>query len=186
MLTTVLNETGYEESAFGFSLSYNSTKDRAKELFPKFAFKQGGENKFLESIYIWLYIKAPRFWWQEFDTYRVGITKQSGSTMHTLTKSLLTQSNFEYRLPENTLITLNQLIEKYNETENTQSKKALLLIIKNTLPEGFLQERVVCLNYKTLQNMYNQRKNHKLPQWQMFFDYLLDNIQHPEFIRGKN
>ena len=56
LTTTVLNETGYEESAFGFSLSYNSTKDRAKELFPKFAFKQDGENKFLESIYIWFYI----------------------------------------------------------------------------------------------------------------------------------
>jgi hypothetical protein len=183
MLTTVLNETGYEESAFGFSLSYNSTKDRAKELFPKFAFKQGGENKFLESIYIWLYIKAPRFWWQEFDTYRVGITKQSESTMHTLVKKSLNQSNFEYHTSEELIRDLNVLIKIYNETEDKQTKSDMFLAIKNNLPEGFLQQRVVCLNYKTLQNMYNQRKNHKLHQWQIFFDYVLNNIEHPEFIK---
>lgn len=53
-----LNECGYEESALGFSLSYNSTIDRAKELFPTYAFKGNGESKFLESIYIWVDVNA--------------------------------------------------------------------------------------------------------------------------------
>jgi len=44
MKTIVLKESGYEEAALGFSLSYNSTIERAKQLLPSFAFKQGGEN----------------------------------------------------------------------------------------------------------------------------------------------
>ena len=174
MYIKVLKECGYEEAALGFSLSYNSTVSRAKELFPIYASKQGGENKFLESIFVWLQVDAPRFWWQQADTYRVGSSKQSESTMHTILRNMLSQENFEYAIDEKTLKRLNSLILEKDFDQ-----------IKNELPEGFLQKRVWVINYKTLQNMYNQRKNHKLSQWQMFFYVVLNNIEHPEFIVTK-
>jgi hypothetical protein len=109
MQVRLLSEHGYEESALGFSLSYNTNIERAKELFPKYAFKQGGENKFLESIIIWLDVTAPRFWWQEADTYRIS-TKQSESTMHTLCKTELTEDDFEYSIGKDYLLKLTYTV----------------------------------------------------------------------------
>ena len=170
--TIVLKEAGHDEAALGFSLSYNSTVERAKALFPSFAFKQGGENKFLESIVIWLDVTAPRFWWQEIDTYRTGMSKQSESTMHTLKKQKLTQDSFEYNIPD---LMLEML-------EDATTSEASIESIKNILPEGFLQRRIICTNYKTIQYIYNQRKNHRLPQWHDFFGDLFTQLEHKEFI----
>ena len=49
--------------------------------------KDGGHNKFLESIMVWMDIRAPLKWWKQFDTYRIGVTKQGKSTMHSVMKS---------------------------------------------------------------------------------------------------
>jgi hypothetical protein len=175
-----LKEGGHEESALGFSLSYNSTLLRATEIMPLYAFGKPGENKFLESIQVWLDITAPRFWWQEFDTYRVGITKQSESTMHTLTKKEVTQANFEMEIPWYIVENLNCLLNRYRRDGKEEE---MFLRIKTSLPEGFLQRRIVNTNYKCLQNIYNQRSNHRLPQWKYFCEELLKQLDYPEFIR---
>jgi len=182
MKTTVLKEAGYEEAALGFSLSYNSNYHRAMELMPAFAFKQGGENKFLESIMIWLDVTAPRFWWQEADTYRVGTSKQSESTMHTIMKKELNESCFEYPIGKDILQELNYQISVYSELHDSPAKESHFLNIKNMLPEGFLQRRIWTMNYKGLQNIHNQRKNHRLPQWHDFFGDLFTQLNHKEFI----
>lgn len=179
MEARVISEYGYDEAALGFSLSYNSTVERAKEIMPRFAHGAPGENKFLESIIVYLDIKAPRFWWQEFDTYRVGVTKQSESTMHTLTKSMLTQDNFEYKIDDVYMGVLNNILatcKYYN------SGKGWLEQLKSALPEGFLQRRIVCTNYKALKNIYEQRQNHRLEQWRYFCTVLLNELEHIEFI----
>ena len=138
----------------------------------------GGHNKFLESIVVWIDINAPRYWWQEFDTYRVGITKQSESTIHTLLKNKLTQDNFESNIPEEFLNYLNVIINKYDGKSRIEMTKE----IKNVLPEGFLQRRVVCTNYKVLKNMIGQRKNHTLGGWKILLDYLKNNLEHSDLI----
>lgn len=42
--------------------------------------------KFLRQILVSMDITAPRYWWPEFDTYKVGTTANSTSTMHTIHK----------------------------------------------------------------------------------------------------
>jgi hypothetical protein len=176
----LLSEHGYEEAALGFSLSYNTSIERAKEILLKYAWSKPGESKFLESICLWLDVTAPRYWWQEADTYRVGSTKQSQSTMHTLMKAQLTENDFEdsiyteYVGFDNYLKFLNGLLEH---------KDIPIDNIKSLLPEGFLQRRIWVINYKCLQNIYLQRKNHRLPQWHYFFDEIFKDLQHPEFIK---
>jgi len=177
-----LNEQGYEESALGFSLSYNTSLERTKQILPKYAFGVPGESKFLESIMLWWDVTAPRYWWQEADTYRVGVTKQSESTMHTIMKRPLTQEDFEHHIHGYALQHVNDLIFSYKKKENAEEKKEVFLRLKSNLPEGFLQRRIWMFSYKTLQNIYTQRYNHKLPQWKEFLDYALENIEHPEFI----
>lgn len=69
--------------------------------------KAGDEHsKVLRGIVAYLRINAPRFWWQEFDTYRVGCERlASESTMHIqgrgLTEEELVQMKSE--LPEGTM-----------------------------------------------------------------------------------
>ena len=170
MKIAVLSEHGYEEAALGFSLSYNSTPERAMELFPKYAHKQGGHNKFLESMLVWIDVTAPRYWWAQADTYRIA-TKQSQSTMHTLGKDQLRQDHFERPIPERMLETLNTVLGMGGCS-----------LAKQWLPESFLQRRIWCLSYKTLQNIVRQRENHKLPEWHTFCNAVRAQVKHPEFL----
>lgn len=92
----VIGEYGHDQALLGLGLSFGLTsgmsyndlmKDymfgknekiiRIIKTAHKLAGKDGGHNKFLESIQLWLDINAPRYWWSEFDTYRVGTSKQS-------------------------------------------------------------------------------------------------------------
>ena len=79
MKVEILKEAGYDEALLGLSLSYGTTIERAEEVAKKIASKNGGHNKFLESIIMWIDVTAPRYWWSQMDTYRM-MTKQSQST----------------------------------------------------------------------------------------------------------
>jgi len=177
-----LSEYGLEESSLGFSLSYNSNPKRAKQIFKKYAHGLSGEDKFLESIITYWSVDAPRYWWSEADTYRVGTTKQSESTMHTITKRLLTQDDFELPVFEETLNKINELIKFYQSEKSVEVKNGLFEDIKNNLPEGFLQRRIWMLSYKTIKNIYWQRKTHRLRQWRVFTEEVLKQLNHKEFI----
>lgn len=192
MKVKVISESGYTEALFGLGLSYGLTSDfefaefdlnldgrtdeaysRLTKLVPKLAHRDGGHNKFLESIIVWLDIDAPRYWWSEFDTYRVGMTKQSESTMHTLRKRELTPEDFEGPISGKSLDGINELIKAGFNIE----------VMKNALPEGFLQRRIVCTNYKSLRGMVWQREDHRLSQWKYFCHQLLEQLMYPEFIK---
>lgn len=56
----------------------------------------GGEHrKFLRQIFVSVDITAPLYWWKEFDTYKVGTTANSTSTMHKLASTPITKDCFE-------------------------------------------------------------------------------------------
>jgi hypothetical protein len=168
---TILREAGYEEALLGLSLSYNRPVETMAGVAQRLCHKDGGHNKFLETMVVWLDITAPRYWWQQFDTYRVGMTKQSESTMHTLLRRPLRQDDFEGGIHPGTLSRLNALIAA-REFEQ----------VKRELPEAFVQRRIVCTNYKTLRNMVVQRATHRLGEWQVFCEALLGQLTHPAFI----
>jgi len=180
---TLCEESGYPAALRG--LSFNKKKDpkdmeRVAKRLSQF---DGGHNKFLEMIIIWLEVKAPRYWWQEADTYRLS-TKQSESTMHILIEEikdlddnmLMDFGSFNFEMNPGMKV-LKEL--RYQATKNDISK------LKALLPEGYLQRRMWCMSYKTLRNMYIQRKNHRLPLWQHFLSQTLEQIDHPEFITGE-
>lgn len=172
MKVVVLREAGYGEALLGLSLSYNRPIERMSEVAVRLCDKDGGHNKFLESIVVWLDITGPRSWWVQFDTYRVGMTKQSESTMHTVMQRPLQQDDFEQPIHPDTLGWLNFLIRQKRFDR-----------LKLELPEGYLQRRIVCTNYKTLRRIYNQRWNHRLPQWQVFCTAICAQLEYADFLR---
>ena len=182
MKVVVLNEAGYDEAMLGLSRSYNKPLYDMPNVAEKLYRKDGGHNKFLESIVVWLDITAPRYWWQQIDTYRApqdgedgfqptGITKQSESTMHTLLQRELSQDDFEVGIPSDLLFIVNTIIAQKD-----------WYLAKRVLPESFLQSRVVCTNYKALRNIIKQRCTHKLPEWRQFIAQLLDQLEYQEFL----
>lgn len=99
--------------------------------------RRGDEHaKIIRGIVAYVEINAPRYWWQEMDTYYVGrVTLASESTMHIQGKGLSEE----------------ELVE-----------------MKNELPEGTMQKRIVMLSYQTLRRIYKQRRKHRLPHWREF------------------
>lgn len=168
----VLKECGHSEALLGLSLSFGRPVGEMLQVAEKLCCKDDSESKFLRFIVVWLDITAPRYWWQQFDTYRVGVEKQSESTMHTILKRPLTQTDFALPIPKDALAYLNSLIA------NGQFK-----FVKNDLPEGFLQRRIVQTNYQALRRIIRQRRNHKLPEWQTFTTSILEQIEHREYVQ---
>lgn len=58
--------------------------------------KGGGEHrKFMRQIFVSVDITAPLYFWKEFDTYKVGTTANSTSTMHKLSSKPISTDCFE-------------------------------------------------------------------------------------------
>lgn len=164
--------------------------------------KAGSEHrKWMRQVQVWLKITGPIYWWSEADTYSIGVSKNSESTMHTLLKQNLTIEDFDtehmsYGIIEalhNTIDNLNEGINYYRNNHNfykedplgIQEKEKTFISIKSMLPSCFLQTRYVNLNYETLHNIYQQRHNHRLPQWHKFCDFIETELPYSEFITEK-
>lgn len=173
MEVKILGDYGIVWALYGIGLSYQRDENLTElaHIANKLYNKDGGHNKFLESIQVWLEIKAPLYWWKQFDTYRIGVTKQSESTMHTIMRRKLKQEDFEEPIFDGTLQDLNSAIEW----------KQFMTVVNN-LPCGFLQTRIVNLNYKVIRHIIKQRDAHKLDLWRQFIDYLKNNLKHKEFL----
>ena len=135
--------------------------------------------KFLRQIQVWLEITAPRYWWIEFDTYKVGTTCNSESTMHRIMAKCFTRDDFEWDemnnedYIQNTLDYLNDLRDKYLDSDKDKTIWKELII---ALPQSYKQKRVVCLSYAVLRRIYFQRKGHKLVEWHTFIDSILEQL----------
>ena len=138
--------------------------------------------KFMRQILVSMEITAPLYWWKEFDTYKVGTTANSTSTMHTLHKSEMNFNNFSFDTicPEGEdkqmwvcdLVTIMVICEKYRKLYMETGDKAYWRRLIQILPEGFNQTRTVTLNYENLLNIVKQRKGHKLTEWHQLIDVI--------------
>lgn len=130
--------------------------------------KAGKEHrKFLRQIFISVDVTAPRYWWSEFDTYGIGVTKNSCSTMHKINAYPFTIDMFEldeifpYDSILNTIKKLEELRQLYNKNKDIRYLRA----IKQRLPESFLQKRTLTLNYEVVFELVRQREHHLLSEW---------------------
>lgn len=168
--------------------------------------KGGSEHrKFLRQIMVSVDITAPLYWWKEFDTYKVGTTANSTSTMHKLASQPIALECFEIDDFESELnadcvdpdfngeLKLRHWIEDYisdleylRKTYLATKDKRYWKELVRWLPESWLQTRTVTMNYENLRNMYFQRKNHKLTEWSESFIKWVESLPYAkEFIMYK-
>ena len=130
--------------------------------------------KFMRQILLTVDITAPRYWWMQFDTYKVGVTACSESTMHTLMKRPITKEDFEGPVPDDYISYLESL-----------RKDDYFGCLVNCLPQGYKQKRHVTMNYEVVRNIREQRKGHKLIEWLDFCKWS-DRLPHANLFFGGN
>lgn len=151
---------------------------------------KGGQphRKFLRQIFVSVDITAPLYWWKEFDTYKVGTTANSCSTMHKIQakqfsfddfscehldepcKAILGNVIHELNNNRNWFNRYNELVESGN-FEGVEKKQFWWNMIQ-LLPSSYNQKRTVTMTYENLLNMLEYRRGHKLDEWRQFCEWI--------------
>ena len=143
--------------------------------------------KYRRMMPVWITLKAPLFWWKEFDTYKVGTVRNSCSTMHKIHVAPFELDNFahegcdevDFALSTMTIVvnTLELLRKLFNETQEKKYWRAMIEL----LPDGYLMKATVMLTYENLANMRHWRRGHKLTEWHTFCDFI-ESLPYPELM----
>lgn len=152
-------------------------------------YKAGPEHrKYLRQIFVSMDITAPLYWWKEFDTYKIGTTADSCSTMHKIHAKEFELDDFSHehldRYGEdtlaNTLVTLNVARDKYIDAKQKDDWWVMIQL----LPSSYNQKRTVTFTYENVVTMIRQRTGHKLDEWRNFVEILKDLPYVREIIDG--
>jgi hypothetical protein len=143
--------------------------------------KAGSDHrKFVRQIFISVDITAPIYWWKEFDTYKVGTVANSTSTMHKIHSKPFELSDFSTdKIVDSAKDCMQEILKVLENlrqefiSDKASNKDAWYSIIQ-LLPESYNQKRTVTLNYENAISMYYSRRNHKLSEWHVFCDWILD------------
>lgn len=123
----------------------------------------GGHNQFLSGILVAFDLTCSNKMWVELERYRFLTFVSSQSTMHRIAKFDLQQSYNEY--VDKRIIDIMEELKKNYEKDPTP-ENYLRLLYNN--PSGFELTARLTTNYRCLRNVYQQRKNHRLPEWRAF------------------
>ena len=139
--------------------------------------KAGSDHrKFMRQIFVSVDITAPLYWWKEFDTYKVGTTANSTSTMHKIHSKPVELGDFSYdKMNEDSMDILNTIIihlEKLRVNYNNTKDKSYWYSMIQLLPSSFNQTRTCTMSYENIKNMYFARKCHKLHEWLHFCEWI--------------
>lgn len=143
------------------------------------------ESKWRRMIHVSCDITAPIYWIAEHDTYKVGTTRNSCSFMHRGTAKPFEINDFSYADErtkaslESAIVVLNNLRDEYLKTKD----QTVFQAIRQLLPSGYNQKYTWDANYEVLAAQYRQRKNHRLPEWRTYSEWI-KSLPYSEFITG--
>lgn len=150
------------------------------ELCRNLCSKTSEHSKFLRMLPVIVTMTAPLYFWKEFDTYKIGTTSNSCSTMHTICDKPFELEDFSSeKLNDESIDILKSIIRKLNALRNhylivtdVQRRKDIWWQIIQLLPSSYNQRRTISLNYAVLENIYTQRQGHKLDEWITFCKWI--------------
>lgn len=149
----------------------------------------GAHGQFLTGIRVSFDLTCSNKMWVEAERYRFLEFVSSQSTMHRITKFDLDKAYNEY-VDSRVIEVMKEKVEEYNKLQaclkemssiddNDKIKQDLIKTIKGkyleilyTNPAGFTLTARMTTNYRCLKNIYIQRKNHRLPEWRAFCQWI--------------
>lgn len=114
--------------------------------------------------------------WIEAERYNFFVPTSCQSTMHRLCRMDLDKTVIKY-VDDRTIETLKELQDKFNETGERED----FLKLVYSCPSGLLLTGRITTNYMQLKTIYLQRRNHRLPEWQTFCDWI-ESLPYSEWI----
>ena len=174
-------------SKFPMSVDISKTNSEITKTVNSLAGTQSGtgHNNFLSGILVAFDITMTNKMAVEWQRYHFQQIVSSQSTMHKITKMKLNRSYISSVNPRIVGIMLD-LIGEYNDAIEKQDKEKadkLYLEILYSNPSGMLLTQGIVTNYLQLKTIYNQRKNHRLPEWRLFCDWI-ETLPYSEWITG--
>lgn len=153
--------------------------------------KAGSDHrKFMRQIMISVDILAPLYWWKEFDTYKVGTTANSTSTMHKIHSKPFELDDFSHdqlsKSGKEALTSMINVLEDARGKFNASKDKTEWYNIIQLLPSGYNQLRTCTMSYENLCNIFHARKAHKLQEWREFCNWISTLPYAGELICCKN
>lgn len=140
-----------------------------------------GHDNFLKGIIVQFDLTFSNKAWVEAERYHFLDFVSSQSTMHKITKFNIKEQCNRYVDPR--IIDIIQAkINEYNRLQSlnlsqgvSKERQAMLdelyLEILYNVPSGFELTAGMTTNYQQLKTIYQQRRHHRLPDWQMFCDW---------------
>ena len=95
----------------------------------------------------------------------------SQSTMHRITKFDLDSSYIKY-VDKRSIDIIKGKVQEYNALDDADQKNEKYLEILYSNPAGFKITAGMTTNYRQLKTIYRQRKNHRLPEWREFCEWI--------------
>lgn len=162
--------------------------------------RQGeGHDQWLTGVIVQFDLTFTNKGWVEAERYHFLDFVSSQSTMHRITKFNLDDAYIEY-VDKRIIDIMKEKVDDYNRTceiinnlsdtdsQNEQEifyenkrKKYLEILYSN--PAGFKITAGMTTNYRQLKTIYQQRKNHTLPEWRTFCRWI-ETLPHSELIIG--
>lgn len=145
-------------------------------LMQSLAHAGSSHRKFMRMIPVYCDVTAPLYWWKEMDTYRMGVEKNSCSTMHKIHAKPFTLDDFSHDMltPDSlgalqaTVDFLNEQRERYLESKDKCDWYQLIQL----LPSSYDQMRTMMFSYEALSKIWHERKDHKLNEWHTFCQWI--------------
>ena len=180
-------------SKYPMAVDHNKTNseitDRTKSL-GRTGMGEGHDN-FLSGIVVNFDLTITNKMWVEAERYHFFQIVSSQSTMHRISKIGENRNNFDSHVDTRTLSILNEKIAEYNRLcglstpddlnirqEGEELLKEAYLDILMNVPAGLKLTARISTNYRQLKTIYYQRKNHRLPEWRKFCNWMETELPH--------
>lgn len=142
-----------------------------------------GHDNFLKGIIVQFDLTFSNKAWVEAERYHFLDFVSSQSTMHKITKFNIKEQCNRYVDPR-IIDIVQEKINEYNRLQSLNLSQGvskerqkmlneLYLEILYNVPSGFELTAGMTTNYQQLKTIYQQRRHHRLPDWQVFCDWCL-------------
>ena len=162
-------EDSFKASKYPFAVDVNtvdgSMTDRIKSLANC---KMGtGHDVMMQGIIVQFDLTFSNKAWVELQRYHFIDFVSSQSTMHCISKMDIKSMCNDY-VSDVVIAEVERLKEIYLNTKDSEDYLRLLY----NIPSGFELTARMTTNYRQLKTIYKQRRNHRLPDWHIFCDFV--------------
>lgn len=166
-----------QASKFPMSTDTNTSPEPTEATYRLAQCEPGsGHDQFLTGIVVQFNLTLTNKAWVEAERYHFLDFVSSQSTMHRIAQFDLDQAYIDYVDPRMVEV-MKALVAEYNSDPTPE--KYLRVLYSN--PAGFRLTARMTTNYRQLKTIYRQRRNHRLPEWRAFCEWI-ETLPYSEWI----